>query len=171
MAENHNASPFEVSASSLNIDSIVASFSDDTTLKENMQSATLIIVPTDLGSDFEGPAFPSSTREVLQRLTTGLSGEALVEIAVRENEYREFQYRSDSIIIPTLFIAKEILLPMVVNILGSFISDKLRNWGNSRESTTVKSEVHIAKENGEQIHCKYEGTGSTFVEVTREFLR
>ena len=95
----------------------------------------------------------------------------MVEIAVRENEYREFQYRSDSIIIPTLFIAKEILLPMVVNILGSFISDKLRNWGNSRESTTVTSEVHIVKENGEQIHCKYEGPGSTFVEVTREFLR
>ena len=68
--ENQNSPPLiNFSASSLDIEAIVASFADDARLSENLRSASVLIVPTDLGSEYEGPAFPISTRDVFRHLS------------------------------------------------------------------------------------------------------
>ena len=77
MGDQNNTRPIELSASSLNIDAIVASFADDAGLSQSLRSASVVIVPTDLVSEYEGPAFPLSTRELLRHLRTGFRGKGV----------------------------------------------------------------------------------------------
>ena len=97
MEERNDTRLIEVSASSLDIGAILASFSDDAGLSKSLRSASVLLVPTDLGSEYEGPAFPLSTQEVLRHLRAGFAEKALVEVAARDEDYKEFDYRSDSV--------------------------------------------------------------------------
>ena len=167
-----NNTPFiEISASSLNIDAIVASFADDAELNESLRSATVLIVPTDLGLEYEGPAFPLSTRELFQFLRTGFADKATVEVAVRDEDFREFDYRSDCLILPVLYISSQFWVPLAVNLLGAYIYDKFKNRLGSNASRTVKSEIHFTDPSGAQVTFKYEGSASTYEKVSADHLR
>ena len=162
MEERNNTRLIEVSASSLDIGAILASFSDDAGLGKSLRSASVLIVPTDLGSEYDGPAFPLSTREVLRHLRAGFAEKALVEVAVRDKDYKEFDYRSDSLILPVLYIFGDILVPLAVSLLGAYIYDKFKNRLGTDASATVKSEIHFTDPPGAQVSFKYEGSASTY---------
>ena len=166
MEEQNNTQLIEVSASMLDIDAIVASFADDVGLNENLQTASVLIVPTDLGSEHEGPAFPLSTRELFGYLRAGFAEEATIEVAVRDEDFREFEHRSDCLILPVIYISSYVLVPLVVNLLGTFIDDRLKH----RSSGTVKSEIHFTDPSGAQVTFKYEGLASTYNKVSADHL-
>ena len=65
MEDPNNTRLIEVSAFSLDIDDILASLSDDAGLSNSLRSASVLVVPTDLVSEYEEHAFPLSTRERL----------------------------------------------------------------------------------------------------------
>ena len=168
MDEYNNTPLVEISASSFDIDAIVASFADDAALTNSVRSASVLIVPTDLGSEYGGPAFPFSTREIFRYLRTRLAEKATVEVAVRDEDFREFDYRSDSLILPVLYISSHILVPLVVSLLATYIYDKLKTrFGSS----TVKSEIHFTAPSGAKATYKYEGPGSTYERVSTDQLR
>ena len=170
--DNENTTPFiEISASSLNIDAIAASFADDPELNESLRSATVVIVPTDLGLEYEGPAFPSSTRELFQSLRTGFAARATVEVAIRDEDFRAFDYRSDCLILPILYISSHFLVPLAINLVGAYIYDKFKNRLGSNASHTVKSEIHFTDPSGAQVRFKYEGSASTYEKVSADHLR
>ena len=167
----NNTPSIDISASSLNIDAIVASFADDPELNESLRSASVVIVPTDLGSEYEGPAFPSSTRELFRLLRKGFATKATVEVAVRDEDFREFDYRSDCLILPILYISSQFWVPLAINILGAYVYDKFKNRLGSNASRTVKSEIHFTEPSGTQITFKYEGSASTYEKVSADHLR
>ena len=158
MEDQDNTPRIEISASTLDIDAIVASFADDAGLSESLRSASVLIVPTDLGSEYEGPAFPLSTREVFRHLRAGAAEKATVEVAVRDEEFKEFDYRFDDLMLPVIYISSYILVPLAVNLLGEYIRDRFKN----RASGTVKSEIHYTDPSGAQVSFKYEGSADTY---------
>ena len=131
------------------------------------RTASVLIVPTDLGSEYEGPAFPLSTRELFRHLKAGFAEEATVEVAVRDEDFKEFDYRSDSLMLPVIYISSHILVPLVVNLLGAFIYNRFKN----RSSGTVKSEIHFTDPSGAQLSFKYEGSASAYKKVSADHLR
>ena len=167
MEDQNTTQLAEISPSTLDIDAIVASFADDLALNESVRTASVLIVPTDLGSDYEGPAFPLSTRELYGHLKASFAGEATVEVAVRDEDFREFEYRFDYLILPVIYISSYTLVPLVVNLLGSFIYDRLQN----RSSGSVKSEIHFTDPSGAQVSFNYEGSASTYEKVSADHLR
>ena len=160
-----------LSASSLDIDAILASFADDAGLSRSLRSASVFIVPTDLGSEYEGPAFPLSTREILRHLRTGFAEKASVEVAVRDEDYKEFDYRSDSLILPVLYISSHILVPPAVSLLGAYIYDRFKNRRGSTASVIVESEIHFTDPSGAQVNFKYAGAASTYEKLSIDHLR
>ena len=171
MDDQKKAHHIEIVASSLDIDSILASFPDDTVLDESVRSASVLIVPTDLDSEYEGPAFPLRTREIYRYLRAGLAEKGTVEVAVRDEDFREFEYRSDTLIFPIIFVSSHILLPLVVDLLGTYIYDKLKSRIGSDASGRVKSEIHFTDPSGTQVSFKYDGSASTYEKVTAGHLR
>ena len=167
MEDQDNTPRIEISASTLDIDAIVASFADDAGLSESLRSASVLIVPTDLGSEYEGPVFPLSTREVFRHLRIGLAEKATVEVAIKDNEFKEFECRFDSLILPVIYISTYILVPLAVDLLGAYIHDRFKN----RVSGTVKSEIHYTDPSGTQVSFKYEGSADTYENVSADHLR
>ena len=157
----------EVSASTLDVDAIVASFADDVGLNESVRTASVLIVPTNLGAEYDGPAFPLSTRELFGHLKAGFAEDATVEVAIRDEDFREFEYRSDTLILPVIYISSCILMPLAVNLLGAFIFDRFRN----RSTGTVKSEIHFKDPSGAQLSFKYEGPACAYERVSADHLR
>ena len=160
----------QVSESTLPVDELVASFQGYADLEHNLQTATVLIVPTDLCPEYMGPAFPQSTRDVFFILREKLGDRASVEAAVREEDYVEFAFRSDEIILPIVYLASHVLIPLAISILGSFLYDRLKDRRRI-EGAKVKSEVHFKTRDGSQLFLKYEGPVDTFERVTMQHLR
>ena len=159
------------SVSKLDVEALVASLGDDPELQNNLQAASVLIIPTDIGREHEGPVFPNTTREVYQRLREELDESAIVEAAVRDEDYEEFLFHSDDIILPVLFIAREILVPVVVSILASYIYDRLRKRGEQSAKSTVKSKIHVMRRNQDPMLIEYDGPAETFERSFLQILR
>ena len=171
MKEQNNIAEVVISPSAINIDAIIASISDNDDLRESLSTAATIVLPTDLGSDYEGPAFPLSTREIFRELKIGLGDMGTVEATVSDDDYRAFDFRSDELLLPVLFIADTVLLPLGISILGAYLFDKFKNRSRSSGTPSVKAEVHFTGPTGRQVSYKYEGPSSTFEEVSERHLR
>ena len=161
----------DVSVSNLDIEALVASLEDDPELQNNLRAASVVIVPTDLGREHEGPVFPNTTREVYQRLREELDEGTIVEAAIRDENYEEFLLHSDDVILPVLFITREIIVSGVVNILASYIYDRLRNRGEQSGESTVKCKIHSKRRNENPLLIEYDGPAENFGPSLLQILR
>ena len=167
MNEQNDTPSIAVSVSMFDIGAIATQFGDDGALEHSIRSAAVVILPTDLGFDNVGPAFPFETRELFRRLSESFSGKWTAEVAAREVDYFEFDFRSDSIIIPTLYIGSQIALPIVLNVISSFIHDKIGYWRNANSSGTAEGELYVEKPDGTKVWCRYKGPASTLEQITK----
>ena len=172
MSSESRATTVDLSASYLDMDVLVQSFDSEPDLQSSLKAAAVLILPTHLGSEHEGPVFPGTTQDILHRLRDGLAGTAIVDAAIRDEEYAEYRFRSDTILLPALFVATTLLLPTVINILSSYIYDHLANRGKQREDSDVESEIHFTDEKrGMQLCFKYKGPADAFERVALQSLR
>lgn len=155
----------QVESSNLNIASLVKSFGADQDFKHQLEQATVLIVPTDLRPAYDGPCFPSTTRDVFRHLRDSLSGQAVVNAAVRDEDYVEYGYHADEILLPIIFVAKDILLPLVISYIASYVHDACTRRGGSHRDDKVKSELHFKGKDGTQLLVKYDGPSKTFERV------
>ena len=171
MVDDNKTANFDISASSLDINGIVASLQDEVELYECVRSASILIVPTDLTPEYDGAAFPLQTREIFKHLKTGCAQKAVVEVAVSDEGYREFDLRFDAITFPTMFVYTHALVPLVINLLSAYISDKFKSRLGTGETVTVMSEIHFIDSSGTQVFYRYDGPASTYEKVAAEQLR
>ena len=169
---NNNDSPsVQTSASELDINKLFEGFNNDPSFKSELQTASVLLIPSDLKPEYEGPVFPTSTREVFGRLSRELDGQAIVNATVKDEDYFEFEYRSEDILLPIIFVANSVLLPLVITVLGSFLYDCLKRPNGEKAEGTVKSELHFVTGDEEQLHFKYEGPADTFERIALQKLQ
>lgn len=157
MEREEGAATTEVSVSTLDIPAIVASFDDDDALQESVKSASVLILPTNLVPIYQGSAFPLNTADILKHLRAGFGDKVTVEVAVKEKDFKEFDLRSDMLILPILYVSSHVLVPLAVTLLGAYIYEKV----NGR-SGTVRSEIHYVDPSGAQVTISYNGPSSTY---------
>lgn len=165
MFAKDDTSPLETSESTLDIDVIIASFNGDPELKDALHAATVLIVPTDLSPEYERPAFPNSTKDVYHLLREALGDRATVEALVCDDDYAEFAYHSEQLILPNLYIVDNVVLPLVISLLASYLFDLLKTRGDQNDDHKVKSEIHFVDRNGTQLSFKYDGPAVTYEQV------
>ena len=157
-----------VSASELDLDALLAMYHNHPKFQDNLKKAAVLLLPTDLLPEYEGPVFPTTTPEVLRVLSENLDDEVTVDAAVLDEEYIEFEYRSEMVILPVVFVANAVLLPLVVNILGSYIFDRLKSRRVPASDATVRSQLHYERPDGGKFFLQYEGPAETFERVVLE---
>ena len=171
MSSESKATIVDLSTSCLDMDALVQSFDSEPDLQSSLKAATVLILPTHLGSEHEGPVFPSTTQDIFHALRDGLADTAIVDAAIRDEDYAEYRFRSDTILLPMLFIATKVLLPTVINILSNYIYDHLRNLGKQREDSVVEAEIHsIDEKRGLQTCFKYKGPADVFERIASKTL-
>ena len=165
---NIDSPSVQTDVSDLDTNKVFECFNDDPSFKADLQAATVLLVPSDLRPEYEGPVFPTSTREVFRLLSEKLDGQAVVNAAVRDEDYIEFSYRSEDILLPILYIANSVLLPLVISVLGSYLYNCLKRPNGEQSDGTVKSELHFMKGDETQLYFKYEGPADTFERIALE---
>lgn len=168
-----DSSSIKLSTSPLDIDALIASLDGDSELRDSLQNASVLIVPSDLRPEFDGPAFPEISYEVLVHLREGLGDYTRVEAAAAEKDYTEFSYRSEDIILPALCVVDKFILPVVLSCLASFINDRLRRRGCSAAEGRVKCDVHFSKSRDETrlSLLNYDGPADTFERAISQALQ
>ena len=171
MTEPSEDRSIQVSPSRLDLPALVATFGSDPAFMHQLEKASVLIVPSDLGTEYEGPAFPHTTRDVFQHLQNGLPKDATVDATVRDDAYVEFDYHSEDIILPSLFVAKEILLPFVISLLAAYVNQRSGLKHDRKNLGRVTSIIHFRRPDGEQLLLKYNGPSDTYEQVALEALR
>ena len=168
-----DSSSIKLSASPLDLDALIASLDGDSKLKDSLQNASVLIVPSDLRPEFDGPAFPEISHEVLVHLREGLGDYTIVEAAAAEEDYTEFSYRSEEIFLPVLCVVDRLILPVVISCLASFINDRFRRRGCSAAEGRVKCDVHFFRSRDETrlSLLNYDGPADTFERALSQALQ
>ena len=160
----------EIIDSNLDLESIFSVLDDVAGPELKSQDNLVLIVPSDLSGRYEGIAFPGGTRELFRYLRECAGNQATVEATVRDEEYREFQFLSVDIILPTLYVAETVLVPMVIGMLSDWIRRHRRSAHDRDKDPKVKSEVHF-DHNGRLRKLNYEGPVSTYENILLEVFR
>lgn len=155
----------QIYPSELDIDVLMATFDDNPEFQNGLRSATILIIPTDVRPDYDGPVFPNTTPEVIRFLKENLDDQVIVDAAILDEDYIEVAYHSETVILPVIFLAETGLLPLVVKLLGSYIHDRLKKRRVPSSEATVKSKIHHVGPNGRKFLLEYEGPAGTFERV------
>ena len=168
LTEDH--APIKVTDSTLDVEALFAVLENVTGFAAQARDDLIIIVPSDLGSRYEGVVFPGGTREFFRYLRGHVGDQAIVEAAVHDDDYQEFQFLSVDIILPALYVANSVLLPLAVNLLADWMSRRLRIGVGQDSDKKVKAEVHFNRQ-GQLKNITYEGPASTFESIMLEAIR
>lgn len=133
---------------------------------EHFPTNCVIILPSDHG---EFTAFPEGTRELFHYLRDSLQGDATVDVAANDDVYAEIALRSTDILLPVLYIAGNLLLPIAVNLLSSYIS-KLVWREDDKYGGKVRSKIHFVARDGATFTMEYDGPASAFENTVTEIL-
>ena len=161
----------EVVDSNLDLAGLVAEMALDDELKKRVAGAKILFLPTDLSPESPVLAFPDSTREIFRYFQTQLNDTLAVEAVVADDNYTEFVFLSETITLPLLYVASITVLPLAVNLLASFIYDKLRTLSASNSADTVKVEIAFPDSNGNVRSLKYRGPAATFEKIVPNFIK
>ena len=170
MASERDNSPVQISQSDFNLEGLIETFVGDPEFRDRLQAAAVLIIPTYRLSEYPGPLFPDTTRDVLQCLQEGLGDIVVVDAAVRDEDYKPLALYSEELIIPALYIAHRVLLPLVINLLGAFIYEHLKATGGPKPQDNAKCEIHYHDANGKLLNLNYDGPANTLERVVQETL-
>ena len=165
MAADGDRDIIQVSPSNLELDDLIATFNDAPEFQDRLKRAVVLVIPTDLLPQYEGPVFPNLTPQVFRFLREKLQHYGIVEAAILDEDYVEFEYRSEEIILPAIFIAKAILIPMVINLLSSLVYDRFKTRRGDESQPNVSCRLHWTGPNGKIFFIDYNGPASTFEQV------
>ena len=132
MSQESRPDSAEISPSEFDKGTLLASFDAYPEFRRALQSATVLIIPSYLEPEYEGPLFPATTQEVFGRLREIPDDNVRVDAAIRDEDYSEYQYFSDAVILPALFVAKDVLLPLVIGVLANCLSGRGKGRAKQR---------------------------------------
>lgn len=129
-------------------------FSDET--KKRVENADILLLP-DFGiKDGVDRAFQPDTVNFYKYIQTKKDSDISVELFENRGEEKILALHSFDIWIPTIAIAKEVLFPMVINLVSSYVYDKMK--GRINEEPVVHFQLVVEnKKAGKSKKLFYKG--------------
>jgi len=129
------------------------------TLKQDLDKANLLIVPTENFREKDGPFFPNGTEDFLDFLRSN-SREGLVpDICIDDSQYQVIALHNALVVIGGVVVSA-LLAPVVVDLVAEYIKRKI--WVDKEAETSVKFSMTIVEEDGRAEKMSYEGPAATF---------
>ncbi len=108
--------------------------------------------------------FTEYATEFFQYLVANTNEEIIADIAIRDEQYYVIEMHALLLDIG-MFIASNVVVSAVVNILSNFIYDKIRSLHEKEENVNVRVEIIVQNGNGTSKSIRYDGTASGFEEI------
>jgi len=137
--------------------------------REVLDSALVVFLPSRGKGSHELPVFASGTRELFQYVFRNAPENIPVDVASSDNQYRELAEHADLLVLPTLFLAEPVALPVLLGVISNYLYDKARTLLPGR-TMEVQSEVLIQSGDG-MVSIKYKGPPDAYRDVVCEAFR
>ncbi|MYA00797.1 MAG: hypothetical protein F4Y35_03325 [Chloroflexi bacterium] len=160
--------PLHVLRSPLNVEAAISNSASSTEQIVNLQTASVLVAPTEVVVPTEeGPeqtelAFPELTRDVLQFIETCADPAIKVEALVRDEEYIEVSYNSETLIIPEMVTFSISVAQILIPIVASFVKRRLVDRFGTQKGSTVNSRIHVKSPTGDLILYAFDGPADTY---------
>lgn len=155
----------EISTEDLNIYDIIEKADLTSDLKKKLKSSELILLPASFSTNHQKGDFPAETPNLLKFMRVE---HPEIEVALFENigEEKIQALHSADIILPVIYhLIEDVAIPIIVNILCSYLDDKLKGDPDFNKKT-VKLEIYSEYNNPEKItRINYEGPLSGVSEI------
>ncbi len=127
-------------------------------LKNNLRKAKVLLVPTEGFRDKNISVFPVESEELFTYIKNTLPSDFKVDICIRDEDYKELALHADSVILANLVVTA-LVAPIVVNIVGEYIKQKILKYDEKRR---VKVSLTVVDEEGKSKNLTYEGNAEDF---------
>jgi hypothetical protein len=124
-------------------------------ISEEIAAADIVFVPFEGFRDHDGPVFPQGTSDLYRYLEENSKGKIHQEICIDDDKYVEVALHGATAIIAT-FIVKEVLFPVVLGLLSSYIYERFLS---RTPDETVRVRI-ILDGDGKPREINYEGPAS-----------
>lgn len=132
---------------------------------ESIANAEIVVFPNEFYRDSVPISFPENTINFIDYLNSVLNVD--IEYAVGDDDFKEYQSHSVDIILPLLFISREVMLSLVSSGIYDYIKAKI---SRGSDNVNVKLEIFQETENGSK-RIKYEGPLSGIKDVMKNIDR
>jgi hypothetical protein len=132
-------------------------------IRQQLSNKDVLIVPSEGFRDLKFPVFPVKTEEVFNFLKKEFPKDVSVDICIEDKDYKEVALHADLVIIST-FIVTSVALPVLINVLSSYISKKLFK----PESANVRVAITAVKKDGNAFNIEYEGPAKEFSSISEK---
>ena len=130
---------------------------------EKIKQSNLLLLPNEKFRDNVNCSFPEFTMEIYRYLK--LNKQISTEICIDDEEYKTLELHSEVINIPIMIIEYAIL-PIVLNMIASWLYDKVKAMNKKPEETSTNVNV-IVEKNKKSKRIVYQGSIENFGEVIK----
>lgn len=155
--------PLDISTTATSRVEVLAGITDPD-VRSRLAHAEIILLPR-VAEPPTGPAFASNTREVFRFLRANLPNSSSVEVATETDEIALVVLHGELLDLGVI-LASTVAAPLLVRILGDYISNRLRDSRERRDSA-VRCRMLIEKRDGSCSALDYDGPADTFEELMR----
>ena len=127
--------------------------------EQDIRNADILFLPQEKFRDRDVNSFPECTREFYSYFSDQIKGEVFnVEICASDEDFQRLELHDEVINIPLILLTST-ALPIVVNLISSFLYDKLKNRNKSDADANIEL---IVEKKGKSKTIHYKGSISGF---------
>lgn len=130
---------------------------------EDIKNANVLIIPNEFFGDRKILSFPECTSEFYHFLKN--RSEIQTEICIDDDKYEKLELHADIIYMATL-IVQYAALPILVNLISSFLYDKVKSMNKEVNKTNMNIHI-VVEEKGKTKKISYEGSIEYFEKSMR----
>jgi len=127
------------------------------TLKDELRSANLLIVPQRGFRDRAELTFPVRTHEMYDFLKENETSDLAVDICIDDKDYKELALHSELINLADV-VLRDIVLPLYLSLLANYLYSI---WGRKTSDKNIKMTINVVRKKT-AIKIKYEGPAEGF---------
>ena len=131
-------------------------------LKEQIQSADIVILPIEGFRNYKQPIFPRGTESIYLYLKKNLPSKYNLEIAISDEDYKELSLNY-ALIDLGIFMLKEVILPLFLNLLANYTFYKFPSKNNN-----VKLKIILTDK---LKSIDFEGSSNDFKLIAKELKK
>lgn len=160
--ESENKSLLRISESSLNFSRIISMPYTPEEYMDDIKYANVLLIPEDRYQDGTW-LFTEYTSEIYNYLKENASEDVKMDICISDKDYKKLELHSEVINLGE-FLVTNVILSIFINLLSSYLYDKLRK--NHKKPKDVNTSVNITVEkNGKSKKITYSGSVENFEKV------
>lgn len=127
-------------------------------LRQRLETSNVLIIPQEGYGDYSDPLFVAGTDDLFRYMSHNASNEVVVDVCIADEDYKTLSLHSDILRLGS-FLVTSTILPLFVNLLSSYIYEKMRS---TKVDTWMDLEITTVNGHDSSTTIKFKGPVDVF---------